>query len=553
VRRGRKLALGAVALSAVVLAGTLVTWRVVRDSATACPSEGMAHEIASLIAPNGLYYLPQLRESRGPSLYDSAYGLMTLRVLGGEPSFDRATVDLESLRAGDRAGSPIWSRWYVLAVERATRQRLLTEDDAKVVAATLRPDGTFDDRAKGAPRPALAQQVATTSAALDVLEAVRGHGYTTTLRSTGSWLVAAMPSFDGNPYVLSLAAQGLHSVGLAVPPEAVAAAETWYRTVRESRTSVDYSAASHGLFGYAKIMELAGREPERDAAFFSPLFRAAAEQNDLQDAYHAAVAWAAMNGAPHAIDGLRERIQRSVLSSGLVEENAVLVGTIGATYTAARLLQATGEPHCLGVSPDVLVSAKDANWTQWDSITKAMWIALAEETEIEVDDPLRREVYRALMKDVPEVSPNTAKRWAVIVELLMVVGGRLPSPSLHSWPVKDRSGVNAAAIMVNSAVTADQPLEPLSWVPAEDLLAALSRPELAPTLTEYLDALRAYVALGGVPTSDILDSARHRLNELRGCPGLPHLMRATPDAAVCDLAATRSATAVTDQIPGLRT
>lgn len=552
MRRRTRLALGSlVACLAVAAAGYGVP-HVFAGGSKGCQRSGLAHETAQLLAQNGLYYVPQLRGPREASLYDSAYGLLTLQALGEPPVVSVSAPDAAKLRAADATASPIWSRWYVLAIQRVTGQRLLSAADASAVARLLSPAGYFDDRPAGAPTASAAEQVATSAAAMDILAAVDGETYTRSLASTGRWIAAVPAQFADNPYVLSLAATVMGHLGLAVPPQVVSDALDWYEKLRTTTAKMDYASASHGLYGYTRILGMVGHTPQPDAAFLAPFFRSAADQADLEDAYYAAASWSALSGDRSVIAPLEQRLRGNLTSNGLVEEQAVFVGTIDATYEMVRILEANGEQACSGLASSVLASAKAQNWPGWDPVSKGMWLATVQLTGGKVDTATRWATYDALVRGMPDsVTPENAKLWAVTTELLTVVGGHVPRPTMHPWPIDDRLGVMAAAVTVNAMVKAGQPVRELSWVTQQDMAVALTRKELTPTLGEYLDALRAFVALGGKVSGTLPSQVRSRVAEVRGCPGLPDLVRSTPGEPTCDLLATRSAIAAASVVPNL--
>ena len=550
MRRRTGLALGAAVTCLAVVAGGYCAMRVFANGPAGCGKSGIAHESAQLLAQNGLYYVPQLRGSRDASLYDSAYGLLTLKALGGSPVVHVSAADAANLRQSDSIASPIWSRWYVMAIQQATGQQLLTADDAATVARLLTPAGYFDDSPAGSPTASAAEHVATSAAALDILSTVDGEGYSRALTSTAHWITAIPAQFADNPYVLWLSATVMRHVGLAVPAQVVSDATNWYDQMRASNAAFDFPTVSHDLYGYTQILAMVGQTPRPDPAFLAPFFRSAADQPDLQDAYHAAASWSALSGDRAVIAPLQQRLQSNLTSTGLVQEQVVLVGTMDATYEMMRILEANGEEGCSGLTSDVLTSAKTQNWGSWDAVTKGMWLATVQLTGGKVDDTTRWATYDALVQGLPSgVTPDTAKQWAITTELITEVGGHIPAPSLQPWPVTDRLGVMAAAVMVNAMQDTGQPVQSLTWITQQDLATALGRTDL--TLQEYLDALRAYVTLGGKVSPTTLAQARARIAQVHGCPGLPDLMRSTAGDQTCDLLATRSAIATASVVPNL--
>jgi hypothetical protein len=542
MRRGVRLALAVLVACLVVGAAGYGTLRVFASGPPGCQRSGLASETKQLLAQNGLYYVPQLRGPRAASLYDSAYGLLTLQALGARPQVKVSAADAVQLRQADATASPIWSRWYVLAIQRVSGQTLLGADDASAVAQLLSPAGYFDDRPAGAPTPSAAEEVATTAAALDILAAIDGEAYTRSLAPTAQWIAGITAQFADNPYVLSLAVTVMGHLGLAVPPQVVSDVVDWYGKLRTSNATVDYSSVSHGLYGYTRILGMVGRTPEPDAAFLAPFFRSAADQNDLQEGYYAAASWSALSGDRTVIAPLEQRLRGNLTPNGLVQEQGVFVGGIDATYEMTRILEANGELGCSALASGALASAKAQNWASWDPISKGMWLATVQMTGGKADSATRWATYDALTQTMPGVlTPENAKQWAMTTELLGVTGGHVPRPTVRPWPVDDRIGVMAAAMTVNAMHELGQPAPELSWIKREDLAAALTRLDLTPTLQEYLDALRAFVFLGGNVSGAMLSQARSRLGAVRGCPGLPDLMRSTPGEQTCDLVATRSA------------
>src|SRR5215470_13210073 len=139
MRRGVRLALALLVACLAVGTAGYGTLRVFASGPPGCQRSGIASETKQLLAQNGLYYLPQLRGPRDASLYDSAYGLLTLQALGQPPAARASSADVARLRQSDDVDSPIWARWYVLAIQRATGQRLLSTQDARTVAGMLTP------------------------------------------------------------------------------------------------------------------------------------------------------------------------------------------------------------------------------------------------------------------------------------------------------------------------------------------------------------------------------------------------------------------------------
>lgn len=539
-RRTRIVSATVAACVAVAAAGYGVTRAF--GAGSSCGRSPIARETRQLLAGNGLYYVPQLRGTRDASLYDSAYGLLTLQALGQPPATRPTASDLDRLRRADDVDSPIWSRWYLLAIQRATGQPVLSTQDARTVAGTLTRDGYFDDRPAGSPEPSPAEQVALSAAALDILSTVDGEGYTRSLTSTKRWIAALPDQFADNPYVLSLIAGAMAHLGLPVPPRVVQDVLAWYPKLRANPAQQDFSTVSHDLYGYTRVLAMAGRTPQPDLNFLAPLFQAAVDQDDLQDAYYAAASWATLSGDRDLMAPLARRLGASLTRDGLVQEQLTDVGTIDASYELVRILQAKGVPGCSALTRSALDAAKAQLWTGWDPIDRAMWLATVQLVGGKVDTATRWAVHDALVQELPPaVTPSNAKQWAMVTELLRSVGGPIPRPAATPWPVDDRLGVMAAAMLVNGVHAAGQPLTGLSWIRQQDLAAALTRPELTPTLQEYLGALDAFLALGGQLSGAQRTGMRARLDRVRGCPGLPDLMRSAPEEQTCDLLATRAA------------
>src|SRR5215469_5511039 len=146
MRRGVRLALALLVACLAVGTAGYGTLRVFASGPPGCQRSGIASETKQLLAQNGLYYVPQLRGPRAASLYDSAYGLLTLQALGARPQVTVSAADAVQLRQADTTASPIWSRWYVLAIGRVSGQTLLGADDASAVAQMLSSEGYFDDQ-----------------------------------------------------------------------------------------------------------------------------------------------------------------------------------------------------------------------------------------------------------------------------------------------------------------------------------------------------------------------------------------------------------------------
>jgi hypothetical protein len=501
---------------------------------------GTPNQVSRLVGVNGLYALPQLVVTRPPSLYDTAYGLMALRALGHSTSTTASKAEIRRLVATEPSGSVVWARWYLLAIQQATGKPILGAADADAVRKTFVAGGYVDERPAGAPPAPAAELISGTAAALDILVATRGEAFTRQLTATRTWIRQAAARDSGHPYVTWQAARAMQNLGLPIPETLISRSTDWMAAQLRDRPRTDFGSAAHDLFGYVSLMRAARRPiPANVYSFFRPLLEQATGQRDSQLVYYVATSMAKSK------DELLSRIGSSVASrrlrTGLLAENAQIIGSVDASYYVEAIRAAQGTDSCDPGLATALRGFDSDQWNSLDPVAKGMWVASMKMASGDVDETRRNVALRAMLADLPEVlSPDNVRRWALESELIVRLGGKVPPVATAGWLVKDRLSVVGSSTLALAYADLGLSLKTLTNVRADDLKVALESPALTPTTDEYFDALQSYVMLGNRLTQAMVKQSRERVAAVGDCTVARILVRTAPNITDCDLRATLS-------------
>jgi hypothetical protein len=522
------------------------------SNAQACTAEAARHqEYEPLIGNNGLYAIPQMLGKREPSLYDSAYGLLTLHSLRQHVEVPVSRAQIRALSAATGVTSRVWSRWYLYAIQQTSGKLVLDTSDSAVVAGTLTSAGYADERPPGTAHASYVELVSTTAAALDVLLATRGTAYVHGLEPTKRWIVAMVGHDPGHPYVDWQSARVMTALGLPIPEDLITRAQAWMTNQLSGRKELSYSAAAHDIFGYVSLMRAAGRSvPDDVYRYFRPLLQRFTKGTDLQLAYYVAESWTAKDDP--LLQAQKTAVTSLHLLSGLVAENAQLIGSIDATYYVEAIRAAKGESTCEPPVARALEDLVSAQWNSFDPVTKGMWVVAVKLANGDVDDGRRRGALQAMLGDLPgTLQPGNVRRWALEADLVTKMGGKVPTSTTSGWAVTDRLSLQASSTLVLAMAELHTSPRALAQVRANDLRSALRSARLAPTTYEYFDALRAYVALGGSLTPDLVQQAGEEAFAVSRCKVASGLALTAPRLEECDLRATLSLTRARQEISRL--
>lgn len=294
------------------------------------PSAGLVAELRGLKMANGLFGRPGLSGQGAPSWYASAYGLPVLKAAGLQPSTSWDPPATGELARAAMADDPLWSRWYMLQVERATGLSLPGEWAFGI--GGLLSNMQLDVSGTGSSER-LAAETTMVSVAVQIAEA-KAVLLTPAVQSLAAGKLEVALRESTSAYLQCQAVRGLRALGHA---EVQLGNEP--AALPTSITSVEDLLDLHGMACLEGLGEVVITPRQRESALgtLRPLLDIDAPAADF-GAYHAAISWSLLGGGTAELQPMAHRLQQRIdPQTGLLREDVVVLGTVETTYQVSRL------------------------------------------------------------------------------------------------------------------------------------------------------------------------------------------------------------------------
>ncbi|UQA94820.1 hypothetical protein [Streptomyces halobius] len=498
----------------------------------------LSEQIEDLRGDDGLFAASRGTSGK-PGLYESAYGLSTLRAISGKaPKLDMKPEAVRAAFADELKRKPLTSRVRLSEVERATGAKIHTADDAHTVRKALRDGGYFQD--SGDEPDDISTRLTDTSAALDTLDQFGSEISPAEREKISRWLRGVARDVPARPVQLYHIAHIAKAVGMTPPVDIERQATEWWDN-RSGKGQADderlIEAAYVALLADETHLDLS----DRADALRHVLSPRTNTTSDPQVTSLIARAWQILDGDDELAEMAR-RTRSHQLPGGLLSSVQERHGSLSSSYEVMRLRSVAGLPQKDRTLSTALADMRSTVLAKYDPLLRGAWLLLTQNAGGKVTERDRRTVVAAVKAATPRtVDETNVLQWSRFTEALGLLDEKVPAVTVHTWKADSRERRYARALLINGLERAHQlDRYPGNRPSPDELIHEAEKSLRTGTVRESAEALDAAATLGWVPDPKTADRLIPLLEQRRTCPGADTFYRDSAQDSECGVPGTRA-------------